>query len=63
MNAGHDLNLENLRYLVERIPWLDEVSIGQALIADALYLGLEKTVQSYLEAIRLGTERGDAALG
>ena len=63
VNAGHDLNLENLGYLVERIPWLDEVSIGQALIADALYLGLEKTVQSYLEVIRLGAERGYAALG
>lgn len=63
LNAGHDLSLENLAYLVERIPWLDEVSIGQALIADALYLGLEKTVQSYLEVIRLGAEKGYAALG
>ncbi|MDE7344204.1 MAG: pyridoxine 5'-phosphate synthase, partial [Alistipes sp.] len=47
LNAGHDLSLENLRYFVERIPWTDEVSIGHALISDALYLGLENTVQLY----------------
>ena len=46
-NAGHDLNLENLRYFAERIPWLDEVSIGHALICDALYYGLENTVALY----------------
>ncbi len=47
VNAGHDLNLENLRYFHQNIPWLDEVSIGHALISDALYLGLENTVQMY----------------
>ena len=47
VNAGHDLSLENLHYLYKNIPWLDEVSIGHALISDALYLGLEKTIKSY----------------
>ena len=50
VNAGHDLDLNNLPYLVERIPWLSEVSIGHALIADALYMGLEHTVKQYLAA-------------
>ena len=48
LNAGHDLNLENLRYYLHTIPWTDEVSIGHALISDALYLGLEETVHRYL---------------
>ena len=48
VNAGHDLNLDNLQYFIERIPWTAEVSIGHALISDALYLGLENTVQLYL---------------
>lgn len=52
LNAGHDLNLDNLAYFVERIPWTDEVSIGHALISDALYLGLESTVGSYLEQLK-----------
>ena len=52
LNAGHDLRLENLAYFAERIPWCDEVSIGHALIADALYLGLEKTVESYLDCLK-----------
>jgi pyridoxine 5-phosphate synthase len=47
LNAGHDLNLENLRYFHSHIPWLKEVSIGHALISDALYLGLENTIQMY----------------
>ena len=47
LNAGHDLSLENLTYFAECIPWCDEVSIGHALIADALYYGLENTVQLY----------------
>lgn len=47
LNAGHDLSLENLEYFAQRIPWCDEVSIGHALIADALYYGLENTVQLY----------------
>lgn len=54
LNAGHDLNLDNLAYLKEQIPFLDEVSIGHALISDALYLGLENTVQLYLR--RLGRQ-------
>ena len=47
INAGHDLNLENLSYFYKNIPWLKEVSIGHALISDALYLGLENTIQMY----------------
>lgn len=47
INAGHDLSLENLHYLYTNIPWLDEVSIGHALISDALYFGLEKTIKFY----------------
>jgi len=47
LNAGHDLSLANLAYLSERIPWLDEVSIGHALVCDALYYGLENTVRMY----------------
>ncbi|MBP5333974.1 MAG: pyridoxine 5'-phosphate synthase [Bacteroidales bacterium] len=52
LNAGHDLSLENLAYFVHTIPWTDEVSIGHALISDALYMGLEKTIQAYLAEIR-----------
>ncbi len=47
INAGHDLDLHNLKYLHDHIPWLDEVSIGHALISDAIYLGLENTIQLY----------------
>jgi pyridoxine 5-phosphate synthase len=47
LNAGHDLNLDNLRYFHQNIPWLLEVSIGHALISDALYLGLENAIQLY----------------
>ncbi len=52
LNAGHDLSLENLNYFYQNIPWLDEVSIGHALICDALYLGLEKTIQAYKNCLR-----------
>lgn len=47
VNAGHDLNLDNLKYFHQNIPWLEEVSIGHALISDALYLGLENSIQMY----------------
>lgn len=47
VNAGHDLSLENLTFFCKNIPWLSEVSIGHALISDALYLGLERTIQEY----------------
>jgi pyridoxine 5-phosphate synthase len=47
INAGHDLDLHNLKFLKQNIPWLDEVSIGHALICDALYLGFENAVQLY----------------
>ena len=53
INAGHDLDLENLKYLKERIPYMDEVSIGHALISDALYYGLENTIQMYLRQLQL----------
>jgi pyridoxine 5-phosphate synthase len=52
LNAGHDLNLENLAYFHHNIPGLQEVSIGHALIADALYLGLERTIQLYLDCLK-----------
>ena len=52
LNAGHDLSLENLRFLKERIPWMDEVSIGHALISDALYYGLQNAIQMYLRQLR-----------
>jgi pyridoxine 5-phosphate synthase len=51
INAGHDLSLENLRYLIQQIPFLAEVSIGHALISDALYMGLETTIKKYLEEL------------
>lgn len=54
LNAGHDLSLENLKYFAEEIEGLDEVSIGHALIADALYYGLENTIQLYLRQLRHG---------
>ena len=52
VNAGHDLSLENLAFFSERIPFLSEVSIGHALICDALYLGLEETVRRYKAALK-----------
>lgn len=52
LNAGHDLSLENLKYIHCQIPWLDEVSIGHALICDALYLGMKQTIQSYLDCLK-----------
>jgi len=52
VNAGHDLDLQNLAFLHKRLPRLDEVSIGHALVCDALYLGLENTIQLYLRQLR-----------
>ena len=52
INGGHDLSLENLAYLYSNIPWLAEVSIGHALISDALYLGLEKTIAEYKRQLK-----------
>jgi pyridoxine 5-phosphate synthase len=52
LNAGHDLSLENLAYFHEQIPWCDEVSIGHALISDALYLGIEETIHRYLDCLK-----------
>jgi pyridoxine 5-phosphate synthase len=52
LNAGHDLNLDNLKWFSTNIPWLLEVSIGHALICDALYFGLENTIQMYLGCLR-----------
>ena len=51
INAGHDLSLENLKYFAEKVPNLLEVSIGHALISEALYMGLENTVQAYLKRL------------
>ena len=53
INAGHDLSLENLRYFAENIPNLLEVSIGHALISDALYMGMENTIQAYLKRLEI----------
>ena len=52
VNAGHDLNLDNLNYLYINIPWLKEVSIGHSLISDALYMGLEKTIKAYKNCLK-----------
>ena len=52
LNAGHDLSLVNLAYYHSRIPWTDEVSIGHALICDALYLGLAETIRRYLDCLK-----------
>jgi len=51
VNAGHDLNKENLRFFKENVPYLQEVSIGHALVCDALYLGFENTIQIYLRCL------------
>lgn len=53
LNAGHDLNLDNLEYFIRCIPWTDEVSIGHAIICDALYMGLEQTIRAYLSKIKI----------
>ena len=53
LNAGHDLSLENLEFFIRTIPWTDEVSIGHAIICDALYMGLKKTIQAYLSKIKI----------
>jgi pyridoxine 5-phosphate synthase len=52
LNAGHDLDLQNLKFFKENIPWLDEVSIGHALICDAIYLGFENAVQLYKRQLK-----------
>lgn len=52
LNAGHDLSLENLTFFHQQIPWCDEVSIGHALISDALYLGIEETIHRYLACLK-----------
>jgi pyridoxine 5-phosphate synthase len=53
LNAGHDLDLDNLNYFAQQVPALLEVSIGHALISDALYLGLENTIQMYLRLLKV----------
>lgn len=52
LNAGHDLSLRNLAYFYRRLPHLDEVSIGHAIISDALYLGIEETIRRYLQCLK-----------
>lgn len=51
VNAGHDLNLQNLRYFAQSVPFLNEVSIGHALVCDALYMGLAETIRSYKDCL------------
>ena len=53
LNAGHDLNLANLEFFIRNIPWTDEVSIGHAIICDALYMGLERTIHEYLSKVHI----------
>ena len=53
LNAGHDLDLKNLKFLKQHLPWLDEVSIGHALICDALYLGFENAIQLYKRQLKV----------
>ena len=53
LNAGHDLDLQNLKFFKDNIPWLNEVSIGHALICDAVYLGLENTIQIYNRQLKV----------
>lgn len=53
LNAGHDLNLDNLEFFIRSIPWTDEVSIGHAIICDALYMGLEQTIKAYLSKVKI----------
>ena len=53
LNAGHDLNMENLEFFIRNIPWTDEVSIGHAIISDALYMGLEQTIKAYLSKVKI----------
>lgn len=53
VNAGHDLNLDNLEFFIRNIPWTAEVSIGHAVICDALYMGLEKTIEAYLKKVKI----------
>jgi pyridoxine 5-phosphate synthase len=55
LNAGHDLSLENLEFFIKKIPFIDEVSIGHALISDSIYFGFENTIQMYLRKIELGS--------
>ena len=52
MNAGHDLNLKNLKPFVQAFPWTAEVSIGHAIVCDALYLGIQETIQEYLDCLK-----------
>ena len=52
VNAGHDLSLENLAFIHQHIPWIDEVSIGHALICDSLYFGLKDTIQKYKDCLK-----------
>ena len=53
LNAGHDLNLDNLGFFIRSIPWTDEVSIGHAIISDALYIGMEQTIKAYLSKVKI----------
>ncbi len=52
LNAGHDLNLENLKYFKEHVPYLQEVSIGHSLISDSLYMGLEQAIKAYKQCLK-----------
>ena len=57
VNAGHDLSLENIRFFVDKIPYLDEVSIGHAIICESLYLGIENVINMYLQKINNASKK------
>ncbi len=57
INAGHDLSLDNIRYFIAQIPFIDEVSIGHALIAESLYMGLENVINQYLYKIQIASKK------
>jgi len=57
INAGHDLSLDNIQYFIAQIPFIDEVSIGHALIAESLYMGLENVINQYLYKIQIASEK------
>lgn len=60
VNAGHDLSLDNLQYFIQEIPQIAEVSIGHALISEAIYLGLENTIQAYLKRIEIANRNHES---
>ena len=61
VNAGHDLNLENINFFVDKLPFLDEVSIGHAIVCESLYLGIENVINMYLQKINNAIKRSNTS--